>query len=85
MILSCKLLPRDAVWVTAGIAEIDVASPDGSKSKSSQEKQVANEVLVVLLADTVANPRTVVVKLGNAPGYEKTVLYELFSLLFGTF
>ena len=52
--------------VGAGRGEVLVATPGGQEGEEGEEEEIEDEVVVVLLTDTVANPGTVMVKLGDA-------------------
>ena len=52
--------------VGAGRGEVLVAAPGGQEGEEGEEEEIEDEVVVVLLTDTVANPGTVMVKLGDA-------------------
>ena len=52
--------------IGAGGGEILVAAPGGQESQEGEKEQIEDEVVMVLLPDTVANPGTVMVELGDA-------------------
>ena len=53
--------------VGTGSREVLVAAPGEQEGQEREEKQIEDEVVVVLLPDTVAHPGTVMVEPGDAP------------------
>ena len=54
--------------VRAGVGQIDVAAPDCPEGEDREEHEVEDEVVVVLLPDTVPHPGAVMIKPGGWDG-----------------
>ena len=63
-----KVRKVSLLLVRAGVGQIDVAAPDCPEGEHREEHEVEDEVVVVLLPDTVAHPGAVMVKPGGWDG-----------------